>query len=405
MHDETERARVQRRTLIVVVVGQVLGGAGLAAGATVGALLAQDLFGGEGLAGLSTALLTLGSALAAFLVGRTAQRRGRRLGLGLGFAAGGLGAVGVVVAAATGSAALLFASLVVYGAGSATNLQARYAATDLALPSHRGRAISTALVSTTLGAVAAPAVVEPLGVVATGLGLPALAGPFLLAAAAYLSAGAALLLLLRPDPLLLARRLGATAAPVAAAPVRRGAAPVGATVMVLTQIAMVAIMTMTPVHMLAHDHALGDVGLVIGIHIGAMYLPSLVTGPLVDRVGPTAVAGASGIVLLGAGAIAALAPGDSLALLITALALLGLGWNLGLISGTALVVEGTSPADRARVQGSLDVLVALSGAGAGAASGAVVASSDFAVLSLGGGLLALLLIPVLVVARMRRNAV
>lgn len=405
MHDETERARVQRRTLIVVVVGQVLGGAGLAAGATVGALLAQDLFGGEGLAGLSTALLTFGSALAAFLVGRTAQRRGRRLGLGLGFAAGGLGAVGVVVAAATGSAALLFASLVVYGAGSATNLQARYAATDLALPSRRGRAISTALVSTTLGAVAAPAVVEPLGVVATGLGLPALAGPFLLAAAAYLSAGAALLLLLRPDPLLLARRLGATAAPVTAAPVRRGAAPVGATVMVLTQIAMVAIMTMTPVHMLAHDHDLGDVGLVIGIHIGAMYLPSLVTGPLVDRVGPTAVAGASGIVLLGAGAIAALAPGDSLALLITALALLGLGWNLGLISGTALVVEGTSPADRARVQGSLDVLVALSGAGAGAASGAVVASSDFAVLSLGGGLLALLLIPVLVVARVRRNAV
>ncbi|KQQ08544.1 MFS transporter [Rathayibacter sp. Leaf296] len=405
MHDETERARVQRRTLVVVVVGQVLGGAGLAAGATVGALLAQDLFGGEGLAGLSTALLTLGSALAAFLVGRTAQRRGRRLGLGLGFAAGGLGAVGVVVAAATGSAALLFASLVVYGAGSATNLQARYAATDLALPSHRGRAISTALVSTTLGAVAAPAVVEPLGVVATGLGLPALAGPFLLAAAAYLSAGAALLLLLRPDPLLLARRLGATAPPVAATPVRRGAAPVGATVMVLTQIAMVAIMTMTPVHMLAHDHDLGDVGLVIGIHIGAMYLPSLVTGPLVDRVGPTAVAGAPGIVLLGAGAIAALAPGDSLALLITALALLGLGWNLGLISGTALVVEGTSPADRARVQGSLDVLVALSGAGAGAASGAVVASSDFAVLSLGGGLLALLLIPVLMVARVRRTAV
>jgi len=39
---------------------------------------------------------------------------------------------------------------------------------------------------------------------------------------------------------------------------------------------MVAIMTMTPVHMRAHDHSMGAVGLVIGLHVGAMRLPSLV---------------------------------------------------------------------------------------------------------------------------------
>nr|WP_202388384.1 MFS transporter [Nocardioides flavescens] len=383
----------------VVVAAQVLGGAGLAAGVTVGALLAQQMLGSEGLAGLPTALFTLGSAVTAYVVGRVSQRAGRRTGLAAGFAAGGLGAVGVVVAAAVDSVPLLFASFLVYGAGTATNLQARYAGADLATPATRGRAVSVALVSTTVGAVAGPNLVDPLGGLATSLGLPALSGPFLLGAVAYSSAGAVLWALLRPDPLLLARELdareGAGAAPVAGGgPVGTGAW-VGATIMVLTQVTMVAIMTMTPVHMRHHHHELGAVGLVISLHIAAMYLPSLVTGSLVDRVGRTAVAVAAAVVLLAAGLTAAVVPGDSLTLTVVALVLLGLGWNLGLISGTALVVDATDPVTRPRVQGSIDVLVALAGAGGGVLSGVVVAASSFAALSLGGGLLALVLLPVL----------
>lgn len=413
-----ERARVQRRTLTVVVISQVLGGAGLAAGVTVGALLVQDVLGSMSLAGVAAALLTLGSALTAFLVGRVTQRLGRRIGLGLGFAAGGVGAIGVVVAATTALVPLLFLSLFVYGAGTATNLQARYAGTDLATPARRGSAISVAMVSTTLGAVAGPNLVEPLGAFATGLGLPSLAGPFLLAAVAYLAAGTALLVLLRPDPFLLARRLDAElaqleveqtaaeqagsklASPTTAARPRPGVgAYVGAAVMVVTQIAMVAVMTMTPVHMRAHHHGLGEVGLVIGIHIAAMYLPSLVTGVLVDRIGRTPMAIAAGVTLLLAGVTGALAPADSLGLLILALALLGLGWNFGLIAGTALVVDHTVPANRARTQGTLDVLIALAGAGAGVMSGVVMAGVGYGALSIAGGVLALLLIPVLLWAR------
>ena len=413
-----ERARVQRRTLAVVVISQVLGGAGLAAGVTVGALLVQDVLGSMSLAGVAAALLTLGSALTAFLVGRVTQRLGRRIGLGLGFAAGGVGAIGVVVAATTALVPLLFLSLFVYGAGTATNLQARYAGTDLATPARRGSAISVAMVSTTLGAVAGPNLVEPLGAFATGLGLPSLAGPFLLAAVAYLAAGTAFIVLLRPDPFLLARRLDAElaqleveqtaaeqagsklASPTTAARPRPGVgAYVGAAVMVVTQIAMVAVMTMTPVHMRAHHHGLGEVGLVIGIHIAAMYLPSLVTGVLVDRIGRTPMAIAAGVTLLLAGVTGALAPADSLGLLILALALLGLGWNFGLIAGTALVVDHTVPANRARTQGTLDVLIALAGAGAGVMSGVVMAGVGYGALSIAGGVLALLLIPVLLWAR------
>ncbi|MFC4615729.1 MFS transporter [Cellulomonas algicola] len=397
-------AAIQRRTLRVVVASQVLGGAGLAAGITVGALLAEQMLGSQQLAGVPAALMTTGAALSAFLVGRLTQRRGRRVGLVAGFAAGGLGGLGVVAAAALGSVPLLLGAFLLYGAGTATNLQARYAGTDLALPDRRGTAVSVAMVSTTLGAVAGPNLVAPLGELATRLGLPALAGPFLLAGAAFLAAGAVLLVLLRPDPYLVAQRLDAATAPSTdhvpgpvVAP-GRGVA-VGATVMVLTQVAMVAIMTMTPVHMRAHHHDLTAVGLVIGIHVGAMFLPSLVTGPLVDRVGRIPMAIASAVTLLLAGVTAALAPADSMPLLIVALALLGLGWNFGLIAGTALVVDATVPANRARTQGSLDVLVALGGAGGGAMSGVVMAATSYATLSLIGGVLSLLLLPVLLWTR------
>ncbi len=406
---EHDPATVQRRVLRVVVLAQVLGGAGLAAGVTVGALLAEQMLGSAGLAGLPTALFTLGSALTAYLVGQVSQRRGRRVGLGAGFVAGGVGAAGVVVAAALDTVPLLLVALFVYGAGTATNLQARYAGTDLARPHERGKAISVALVSTTLGAVAGPNLVSPLGDLAEGLGLPALAGPFLLACVAYVAAGVAVLVLMRPDPLLLARQLESRAATDAtaadagavAAPVGRGAV-VGGAIMVLTQLAMVAVMTMTPVHMRAHDHDLSAVGLVIGLHIAAMYLPSPVTGMLVDRLGRVPVATGAAVVLLAAGVTAAVAPADSLPVLVLALVLLGLGWNLGLVSGTALVVDSTTPSQRSRVQGNLDVLVALSGASAGVMSGVVVATTSYPALGLGAGLLALCLVPVLLWWRLER---
>ncbi len=397
------RLALYRRSLAVVVCSQVFGGAGLAAGVTVGALLAQQMLGGDAVAGLPAALFTLGSALTAFGVGRLTQRSGRRLGLATGFVTGAVGAAGIVLAAVLDNAPLFFVSLFVYGAGTATNLQARYAGTDLAPPQSRATAVSIAMVSTTFGAVAGPNLVGPLGDLARSLGIPALAGPFLLAAVAYGVAALVLFVFLRPDPFVVARLIAAAPprdavpdqAPPETAPLRhRSGVQVGATVMVLTQIAMVAIMTMTPVQMRHHDRSLGEVGFVIGMHIGAMYLPSLVTGRLVDRVGRLPMAVAAAVTLLAAGLVAGFSPGDSMPLLTLALVLLGLGWNFGLISGTALIVDSTPVETRARTQGSVDVLIALSGAGGGALSGMVVDASSFAVLSLAGGFLALLLVPV-----------
>ncbi|AUS87247.1 MFS transporter [Lysinibacillus sp. YS11] len=396
-----------RRVLIVVSLSQIFGGAGLAAGITVGALLAQQMLGTDAYAGVPSALFTLGSAGAAFIVGKLSQRYGRRIGLSTGFIVGGLGAIGVVLATLMNSIVLLFASLLIYGAGTATNLQARYAGTDLANNKQRATAISTTMLMTTFGAVLGPNLVEWMGKVALSIGIPALAGPFLLSALAFIMAGLVLFTMLRPDPLEIAKAIEAhkqkmnkenqtPSMPISSN--KRGLA-VGATVMVMTQIVMVAIMTMTPVHMKHHGHGLAEVGIVIGFHVGAMYLPSLVTGILVDKIGRTAMSIASGITLLLAGVVAAFAPSDSMVLLIVALSLLGLGWNFGLISGTAQIVDATEPSTRAKTQGKMDVFVALAGASGGALSGMVVANSSYAVLSLAGGLLSLVLIPVVIWSR------
>jgi MFS family permease len=262
------------------------------------------------------------------------------------------------------------------------------------------------LVATTLGAVAGPNLVSVTGHAAENVGIPPLAGPFMLAAAAYSVAGIILFLLLRPDPMQISRSLE-RAEPAAPGPGggARSTAGVtaGAATMILTQLVMVAVMTMTPVHMKAHGHGLGATGFVIALHIAAMYLPSPITGILVDRVGRVPVAIASGLTLLLAGVISAVAPEDSVVALTVALVLLGLGWNLGLVSGTAMITDAAPPHTRAKTQGAVDLCVALSGAGGGIASGMIMAATSYAALSVAGGLLALAVIP-FVAASSRRQA-
>ncbi|MBU8731057.1 MFS transporter [Cytobacillus oceanisediminis] len=401
INSSEKQQQLYKRTLIVIVISQIFGGAGLAAGITVGALLAQNMMGTDSVTGIPTALFTLGSAGTALLVGRLSQRFGRRPGLAAGFLAGGIGAIGVVVSSLTNSILLLFISLLIYGAGTATNLQARYAGTDMANPAQRAKAISMAMVSTTFGAVAGPNLVDVMGDFAIFIGVPALAGPFILAAAAYILAGFILFMFLRPDPFIVAKAISDARNKTNhlekssnLASINRRGIFAAAGVMVLTQFVMMAIMTMTPIHMGHHGHALNDVGLVIGFHIGAMFLPSLLTGFLVDKIGRAPMAIASAITLLASGILAAAGPADSMAALNLALVLLGLGWNFGLISGTAILVDSTHASTRAKTQGSIDVWIALSGALGGGVSGIVVAYSSFAALSISGAILSLLLIPI-----------
>jgi MFS family permease len=405
-------AAVQRRTLRVLVTAQIFSGAGLAAGVTVGALLAQDMLGSTSMAGIPSALFTVGSAAAAAGVGHLSQRWGRRSGLAGGYLTGALGSVGIVIAAVANNIPLLFVSLFIYGAGTATNLQARYSGADLAQPDHRARAVSTVLVATTLGAVIGPNLVGILGTLADTVGIPRLAGPFLLAALAYFAAGVVIWILLRPDPLLLAAR--ADLAPSASIEFTstaeigtntRGFGPAvlaGTTVMMITQFVMVAIMTMTPIYMQHHHHDLGAAGLVISIHVAAMYLPSPLSGALVDRYGASITAGLAALTLIAAGAVASLVPAHSIAALAVALGLLGFGWSLGLIAGTTTITNATPVASRAKIQGTVDLFIAVAGAGGGLLSGIVVASTSYPTLAVLGAATAAVIVPILLARRHHR---
>jgi MFS family permease len=389
---------LQRRTLRVLVLTQLLGGVGLAAGVAVGALLARDLLGGEALAGLPSAAATAGGAVAALPISRLMARSGRRPGLAAGYVTGGVGSVLVLLAAQVRSFPLLVAGMSLFGVGNTSSLLARYAAADLAEPQHRGRAVSTVLFATTFGAVAGPNLAEPAGALARAVSLPELAGPFLLSVVAYALAATAVTVLLRPDPLLTAHAAappaaaqppGAPPPPGAAAPtasawmqVLHGPALLGLIAMVGAQFVMVAMMTMTPVHMGGHGHSLGIIGLVISAHVAGMFAFAPIGGLLVDRYGAAATLRLGGATLLSAGVGGALASPASASALTAALFLLGLGWSFSLVGGSTLLSAAVPLAQRAGAQGNADLLVGLAGAAGGLGSGLVLALSGFAVLGL-----------------------
>jgi MFS family permease len=312
--DHPDPDRLQQRTVRVLVAAQVLGGAAIGAGAAVSPLLAKEILGGDDtLAGLAFAALIFGSALAAVPLSRLMSRRGRRPGLVRGYLTAATGAAGAVIAAEIESFPLLLAGMVLLGSGTAANLLSRYAGADLAAPEHRARAISTVVWATTIGAVVGPNALGPAGRLADWLGLPSLSGPFLVAVVWFAVAAAVIELLLRPDPLVVAGGLetaGATGSRRSALGelrllLRDRAARSGLIAMVTANCVMVAVMTMTPLHLRDHGGSLEMVGLVMSVHVAGMFRFAPLVGSMADRRGPLPTAHGGTAMLVASCALAA----------------------------------------------------------------------------------------------------
>jgi MFS family permease len=391
-------ALLQRRTMRVLVVAQLLGALGLAAGGTAGALLAERLTGNPAAAGLPLSMLVLGSGVGAVAAARIMRDRGRRAGLAAAYLAGAVGAALVVAAAAWRSWPLLLAGSLVLGGGNAAVMLARYAAADLA--SRRGRAISTVVTAASVGAIAGPNLLGPAGVLARGVGLPAPTGLFLLAVPAFLGAALVLVAFLRPDPLQVARSQALSAEEPAAADDRGELAALlgdrqvrlSLLVLAVANLAMVGVMAVAPVHLHDHGAGMGTIGLMIGAHIAAMYLPSPVTGWLSDRIGAREVATVGALLLLAAGAVAAMA-GAGRPGIMGALLLLGVGWNAGLIGGSALLRNAqVSPSLRTRAEGLGELGMGAAAAVGGSGAGLLLAGGGFGLLGLVAAVPCLLLL-------------
>jgi MFS family permease len=396
------RAAIQRRTLRVLAAAQVLSGCAFFLGIAVAALLARDVSGRDELSGVPLAFAVISAALAAAPLSSWMARVGRRPGLAVGLVIAGLGSALVVAAAAAESFPLLCVGMAAFGIGNTSNLLARYAATDLAPPERRARAISVVLLATAAGAIVGPNLVSQTEPLADWIGTFDSAGPFVVSVVLYAFAAAVLLALLRPDPLLSVRRLDGVTPTVGtgaldALRMLRAWPPLaltGVAAMAIGNVAMVAVMTMTPVHMEDAGQSLSAVGLVISLHVAGMYLPSPISGSLADRYGRLPVLAAGGATLILAGICSALAPGDQTVLMAAALILLGIGWNFGLVGGSALITDAVAPERRPQTQGAADLLMGLTGAVGSLVAGPLFHAGAFGLLGAGAAALGLGLIAV-----------
>ena len=384
---------VQKRSVGVLCGSQVLSGIAIAGSVAAGSLIAASVADSEGAAGLAQTFGVLGAAIFALPLARLALSRGRRTSLATGYALGGLGALIVILASVLESLPLVFLGCLFVGVASAAGYQARYAAVDLASEDKRGRQLSYVVWAATIGAVLGPNLLQPSGWLGLSLGLPQLAGPYVITAVTLVAAVLVLVVLLRPDPYLLAARMRAAEDAEAQREVtkprlrdgithlrgNRGAL-LGMSAIALGHVVMVMVMVMTPIHMAHVDVTLTLIGLVISVHVAGMYALSPVVGWGVDRFGRVPVILMGVVILLAACVLSGLAAGDQIVLLGIGLFLLGLGWSCTLIAGSTLLVDDVGPVERPSVQGLSDLVMNGAGAVGGAVAGLVVAFSSYGVL-------------------------
>ena len=402
-------ATLRQRSLLSLMAGVALGSTGHIAAVTVATIVAKDLAGTTIWSGAPGATVVVGAALGSTLLSRLMVARGRRAGLSTGYVVGLVGAIVATFAVLERSLPLLLAGTVLIGFGNSSNQLSRYVAADLFPGARRASAIGLVVWGATFGAVVGPNLIAWAGSLGEEIGLPPLAGAYLLPVVFVGAAAVLSFVLLRPDPYVLADDSEPHLDDASGGQVplerilRRPHVPAAIAALVAGQVVMVLVMTMTPLHMTEHGHGLAAVGLVISGHTFGMFALSPISGRLTDRFGSLAVV-FSGLLVTGASAIlSAVAPADGGPVLFIALFLLGYGWNLGFVAGSALLTQDLSLPERTRLQGTTDALIWSSAAAASIGSGVVVAIAGFTALGLLGA--ALVIVPAwLVLARRRAVA-
>jgi len=387
---------IQRKTIRVLALGQVLGGFGLGSVLSIGSLLARDLSGSEAWAGSAATFSTLGAAIWAIPLSRLAYARGRRVSLASGAALAINGAIAVIESANLRLFPLLLLGIFLLGAGSATSLQARFAATDIPIPGKTGRSIGLVVWATTIGAVTGPNLFGPGDQLGEALGLPPMTGPFLFTVAAQIGSTLVFWFGLRPDPLLYAQKLqtktkNKISLKSALQTLKENPVPRFAVFAVaLSHMVMVSVMSMTPVHMQDMGYDLVVVGFTISLHIAGMYALSPVMGILADKIGKVQLILLGQFMYLLAIAFAGFGQMDRLQVTI-GLTLLGLGWSASTVAGSALLTSSVPANEKTNVQGVSDSTMNLSGAIGGGIAGSILSVVAF------NGLNFVALVPVTVI--------
>lgn len=389
----------QRRTLTVLAITQIFGTIGLGVAPSIGVLLAGIVTDNEAFAGIARTASTFGAALFGIPLATFASRFGRRPALSVGWFSAAIGALILAGAAHLSSLPLLVCGLTLIGAGNAAGMQTRFAATDRAPAGSSGKALALIVWVGTIGSVLGPNLGVPGRYLGQLFGLNLYAAAFALAALMLAVAGTLIFTLLRPDPLqqvLAQQRGGGSTTATTGQPPRGYAAKLAATwqlvcsnrnaryatvTLVGAHIVMVAIMTMTPVHLQHHGGSIELIGITISLHVLGMYGLSPLAGYLGDRIGarPTIL---FGTFLLATAIALCFGFADSHSLMILALTLLGFGWSFVFVPASALYAVSLPAAQRATAQGGLDAVANLCAALAALSSGLVMYVTSFPSLAL-----------------------
>jgi MFS family permease len=354
----------------------------MAAASTTATLIADDA-AGAGWSGVPNAFGVLGTAAGTLAAGNLIARYGSKSVVRGLYAASVLGAATAFAAAANTTLVVLILGMFLLGLGNGAAQLSRYLAAEQAPPHRKGFALSMIVWAGTVGAVVGPTLIAPGARFATTLGFPALAGPVLVAVVMTVAATAAATTLRRtPPPPARRMKLKALKAPVVLAPLVS---------MVCAQLTMVAIMSMTPLHMAGHG--LEIVGVVLSVHMLGMSALAPLSGRLADRFGGrvTIHLGLGGLAL---SAVAAFGAGG-VAGLSFAMFLLGYGWNLVFVGGSAILSRELPEDQRIQLQGAVDAVVWGTSAFASLGAGLLFGFGGYQLVAVVGGLLVLLPITVL----------
>lgn len=354
-------------------------------GASAASTLIVARMAGDGWSGLPNAAGVLGTAAGALLGGLLIQLRGVRYALLLMY---GLAAVGAGIGfagAATGSLLPLLLGMAMLGVGAGAAQLARYAAAELYPDDRKGFALSVIVWAGTVGAIAGPALLAPAAAGAERLELAGLSGPFLLAGVLVLAAAVASLLLPRmvratvEVPFAQKSTLGALRSRVVAGPL---------SAMVAAHVAMVGVMTMTPLQIEHGGGGLSELGWVLGAHMVGMFALAPLSGRIADRYG-SRVAIYSGVGVLALSTVTVvLAPTSHDVGLPLGLFLLGYGWNLVFVGGSKALARELEPEQRARVQGAVDACIWSASAVASLVSGPLFGLGGLVLVAVVAGVIA-----------------
>ncbi|MBC2606742.1 MFS transporter [Pelagicoccus albus] len=318
----------------------------------VSSLLAVEIAPWESLATLPIACIVMGTASGSIPAALLMRKLGRKRGGYLGFSFALLCCLAGYFAATRGSFVLLVLAGFSMGIASAFGQQFRFAALEsVGDPAKYGPALSVFMGGGLVSAFLGPEIgVWGQNLVASGHNF---AGSFLLQSGVVLLA-AVLFSLFREPEMKEQKLVQATGSlgKIVASP----AFLVAAFAATLSYVMMSFVMTATPLTMReVCGFSLSDTKQVIQGHIVAMYLPSLLSGWLMNRVGQGRLMLVGSVAYAGVLVIGLF--GQELVHFWGALILLGIGWNFLFACGTALLPAAYEPHERFKAQAANDFTV------------------------------------------------